>query len=901
MPKPPQTDDVGLAFERQVVNHYEALGFTVTHNANIHGHQIDLLAVKYVEPASHLTILIEAKYRTSKALGINEVTPFLNTARDLAARLMINSAVLITNKGFTQDARAAVIHTPNIQFLTIHQLEQESLNFSYSLRRIQADYVAQAICSTYVPLAGDPTGYARMPAGRETRVDDIATHALDAVAKWQPLLVITGDFGSGKSTIMDRIRFEQAGRRLADPDERYPILLKLRSMRYHSELWPFLIDALRDGQYLSPSRPTFEAQLKSGRFLLLMDGFDEINTSATARERLRYIDFLAPLLESGSPCIISTRPTYFLAAYEMNDLFKKRYASFGRIEGLEETGLNLDSLLTSLNLAPPLKLTYGDLGRFIAIKQLDEAGIIAYLRNREDALRAATGLGIEKIKFHLDDIYDLEDLMTRPLLLQMIVETILAGRVDIVAENSTLGPSKLYDIYTRMSAMRDGNRPKGILSEEERLEICRQFALRMLAVKSIDLSGKDAAIAIAESQLVKRKSKARGVPLDLVEQVITDVRTCTFLTPADDSGVLRFTHKSFFEFFLAQHICDLAVKNRLALVKFAAERLSREVIYFAASFVRDKPGLGEAILDIFVRLREQKAVRELLSRIIFASGSLLEGHNLVSVHVESADLRRIAVTGAYIRDSKLLGVRVRGLRAAKWQVIRTEVESSEISASSFTDSEIEWVGTALNVSEVEFEESQVTFRGKSWDVRSSVFKGGSLTLNGGGKAADLRAFGTRVRVCPEFKLGDGSDLHLEECIVYADDIHEWDAHNTIITLKNSTLLGLRLSAQAVSRGLGKAGKRRNATILTGAKGLVVLSSELASLNKASLEELRRAAPDLAVLDHQAFRDGQYNIREPDVAEVEPLIWTKAEVHSVIQRLGLEEALRDGPIGTLLGL
>jgi hypothetical protein len=67
----------------------------------------------------------------------------------------------------------------------------------------------------------------------------------------------------------------------------------------------------------------------------------------------------------------------------------------------------------------------------VAISQLDKSAIISYLLKYEAALLEITGRTVEQAAEFLYRTYDLEDLMRRPLLLKMIVETILGGDVDI--------------------------------------------------------------------------------------------------------------------------------------------------------------------------------------------------------------------------------------------------------------------------------------------------------------------------------------------------------------------------------------------------------------------------------------------------------------------------------------
>src|SRR5262249_46034017 len=152
----------------------------------------------------------------------------------------------------------------------------------------------------------------------------------------------------------------------------------------------------------------------------------------------------------------------------------------------------------------------------------------------------------------LFQIYDLEDLLTRPLLLNMTVQTILAGKIDIKNQALQIGPATLYELYTQLSAHRDHRRETAqFLTGGGRLSVCREIALSMLRKNTNILSGSEVSEAVDRAQLscVKRSKDGR----EDLERAVTDVRVCTFLS-FTDNGSLRFTHKSFFEFFVAQSL-----------------------------------------------------------------------------------------------------------------------------------------------------------------------------------------------------------------------------------------------------------------------------------------------------------------------------------------------------------
>ena len=434
---------LGDELERRVSVYYEALGYQLTKNVVIQGHQIDILATRHIPGASTLTIAIEVKHR-SGGLGVNDITVFLSAVDHLRRTGHINGAVIVTNGKISKEAQSAAYGSGGIRLISVDQLEQELLNNSDTLIRIIHDQKKLPIFEKYYPLR------AQAPSGQ---VNDAAEY----LAQWSQdnnsTILLVGDFGSGKSTVMNRVLYETAQRRLARSEERFPISLKLNILRRFTSLWDFVEASLRDNQYINPPRQIFEEELLCGRLIVLLDGFDEIQTGATARDKAEYINMLSPLLVSKSPCIMSTRPTFFDSFSQMMFLLKDLQPSVSPYERLPEVGIDRLKLAQALGEESPGKIRNSDVENVISLLHLDDRQVTAEIANYAEEIRTNLGLSVEAFKDVLYRTYDLADLMRRPLLLDMIINTASSGAIDYVSAQQ-VGPSTLYEVYTQRAARR---------------------------------------------------------------------------------------------------------------------------------------------------------------------------------------------------------------------------------------------------------------------------------------------------------------------------------------------------------------------------------------------------------------------------------------------------------------
>ena len=136
-----------LQFEKDVAALFHLFGYTVTHDAKVQAAQTDVVATspKRTKP----NIVVECKYHAddSAKVGINEVQLFVSRVSALRMAGEIDQGYLVTNTGFTSDARAALVSTPASHYVFLvsyNELIQSILDVEDYLKEYVSSYEKSA-------------------------------------------------------------------------------------------------------------------------------------------------------------------------------------------------------------------------------------------------------------------------------------------------------------------------------------------------------------------------------------------------------------------------------------------------------------------------------------------------------------------------------------------------------------------------------------------------------------------------------------------------------------------------------------------------------------------------------------------------------------------------------------
>ncbi len=364
------------------------------------------------------------------------------------------------------------------------------------------------------------------------------------------LLVIMGEYGTGKTTFTEHITHQLACRNLGlhysesikDEINRIPLFLPLRD--FEKSMETFVADQCNNKYGItSLNFAEFKKRIDSNELLVILDGFDEMTQRTDADERERNFAKINRLIKESpnSKFILTCREEYFYAEEEMVKLF----------------GSNTDSDIVHL-------LPFDD----DQIKQF---------------LNSHTSFP-EKIWEKIKKISGLGDLAKRPVLLDLIVKYL----PDLVKEKDKIKASDLYHCCINDELNRVDEKISYAIPGKNRLEILKRLAAWLYVNDTLSF---DTRLIGEELQLEREFNTQTKWEY---EKRLSEFLTFTFLIREYDYDYqFRVSHKSFRDYLAA--IVFIEEINNGNLVHFPKAQATEEL----RKFMLEHP-LNQENLKIFV-------------------------------------------------------------------------------------------------------------------------------------------------------------------------------------------------------------------------------------------------------------------------------------------------------------
>lgn len=405
-------------------------------------------------------------------------------------------------------------------FITRDELESSLIDFRAYLQSLHALYMEGGLHRYYIrPILEDKTDL-------EDRVD-----AWLREESSQPIAILAG-YGMGKTSFARRLSRVVADEHIASGERRIPILIPLAEISSEQTLEGLLGKLFTAQNVVAGYQFGLFMELnRRGRFLLILDGFDEMKHTMSWSEFRHNITQLHRLVTAGSKVILLGRPNALLS--DVEELFVLK-------------GVRKDrEKVFSIPGAPEyIELSLQPFSEEQAIAFIN--GYAAYRAENDAAVRGKL-TPLDEISRRLEEVrHDekLKELIVRPVQAKMIADL----AIDPNAEWRSFSRYELYDEFVSRIINREALKPtRQSFDEQQRRQFIEQVAWwlwRKGGVAGFDVEG-------LPKQLVRRFS---GEDVDGDDEGVTRDLLAGSLLERKTGEKYYFPHRSFLEFLVARHM-----------------------------------------------------------------------------------------------------------------------------------------------------------------------------------------------------------------------------------------------------------------------------------------------------------------------------------------------------------
>ncbi|MDC3378761.1 hypothetical protein OAX78_00580 [Planctomycetota bacterium] len=365
-------------------------------------------------------------------------------------------------------------------------------------------------------------------------VDDLALAWARQDDAFASVMVLLGEFGTGKSTTARTIFLRQCEEFLSDPARnRCPILVDLHRAARHGVRAALKQDIERLAGPMA-FRALDEAT-ERGRFLWILDGFDELGYQATPTELSGRVAEIGQVIRGQAKLVLTSRTAFFRGNSEMKDL----------LEPLARNGEGV---------------------RHVYVQNFVPYQVRDFVRHRlardqaEQVLKQITG----------------DTAMAQPLILHLTVDNI----DELQEGRDGFSIAHLYSVSTAKALARD-NWKRAVPEEEDRLAFCEALAWHLQEKRTAQISHD------ALRDIVRTTIKVEGEDRHALDRLTRAMQTTTFLARGSDEPgePFSFAHKSFQEYFCAGYL----IRNASCLEERV---ISPEIARFVADLAPPPPPIA---------------------------------------------------------------------------------------------------------------------------------------------------------------------------------------------------------------------------------------------------------------------------------------------------------------------
>ena len=289
------------------LNHYSVSG-----PQKINGAEVDLVATRKADPFArkiYLEVTIEYVDNTKYGKDVGKLAMLGEVDRD-ADRLIVSSS------GFSLPVKERARAT-RIETLTYDELFKRFEKFdayleAYSQRTVAGQEIA-ALSEIYEPPNFEDS------LGNELAVDYLTAwkNTSSAQQRW---LIVTGEYGTGKTALTRVLHYRWLEDYKINPGLPIPFRIELRNFTRQFDAQGLFHHFLDRNQLSHISVEFIESLVRTGRVILILDGYDEMAQFFNSRERRQCLEALASLSADGAKGLLTTSTQLFHAIRRTSSL-----------------------------------------------------------------------------------------------------------------------------------------------------------------------------------------------------------------------------------------------------------------------------------------------------------------------------------------------------------------------------------------------------------------------------------------------------------------------------------------------------------------------------------------------------------------------------------------------------
>jgi uncharacterized protein YjbI with pentapeptide repeats len=386
----------------------------------------------------------------------------------------------------------------------------------------------------------------------------------DSPAEKHPWIVVVGEYGTGKTALTKVLLYRWMQDYLKNPLSPIPFRIELSSFTRQFDSRTLLHQFLDTHKLGHLPIEFVEHLIRTGRIVLLLDGYDEMAQHLHARERRACLETLAHFSAAGGNGMLTSRPNYFTEAEELNilELVYRSLSAKYKLQPLDTAVLEKERETDALfqkHFLERCERILRDLDR-------NQTECLIKRALKLDAEGQTVVLRVLDRIFRSTQEGNTLSLSGKPIIISYLLEIVEELKSEdkkqaLLAPGTKLGEWQIYDLIVNQLMVRDFKQRSSDMLPGRRKEFLKRLAVKLSQKETLIIDEAGFTSFVQDDFLEELKKLPKEIQKEELDRLFADLRGSGTLTRISDSGtgrmVWRFSHNSLREFLVASRLCDL--------------------------------------------------------------------------------------------------------------------------------------------------------------------------------------------------------------------------------------------------------------------------------------------------------------------------------------------------------